>query len=102
LVGWRDITAALGMPYNRREDIQRLNQSFIGPIKNHGAGTKPMVYFDVLIPWWNSLAVLQQDLANQREGAELSAEAQHNYGREGKAAPEIGGGVKERRKDRRE
>jgi hypothetical protein len=102
LVGWHDITAALEMPYSRREDIQRLNQSLNGPISNHGAGTKPMVYFNDLLRWWNTLAALQQDMANQRDGAKLSAEAQHNYGRDGTAAPEIGGGVKERRKDRRE
>jgi hypothetical protein len=59
-----------------------------------------MVNHDDLLNWWNKLATQQQELTNQREGARLSAEAQHNYGRDGTAAPEVGGGVKKRRKDR--
>jgi hypothetical protein len=100
LMGWKEIAAALNMKYSQRKDIKALNQRFGGPIRNHGRGTKPMVYLDGLVEWWNGLAIQQQDQANQREGARLSAEAQHNYGREGRAAPEVGGGVKKRRRDR--
>lgn len=101
LKGWHAITAALGMKYGDRNDIRRMNKGFSGPIKNSGSGTKPMVCQDELLAWWDILATQQQELANQRRGAKLSAEATHNYGREGTAAPEIGGGVKKRRRDRK-
>jgi hypothetical protein len=101
LTGWRAIAAALDMKYAQHKDIKSLNQRLKGPIRNKGAGTKPMVYLDNLLEWWNHLAVQQQELSNQRDGVRLSAEAQHNYGRDGTAAPEIGGGVKKRRRDKR-
>jgi hypothetical protein len=101
LAGWHQITSALDMRYNQRHDIKSLNQRFKGPIVSQGAGTKPMVHLDTLLDWWNKLAIQEQEVANRREGARLSAEAHHDYGRKGTVAPEIGGGVKERRKDRR-
>jgi hypothetical protein len=85
------------MKYDDREKIKSLNERCEGPITSRGAGTQPMVYSDDLIEWWNKLAVRQQELENRREGAKASAEDQHNYGRDGTAAPEIGGGVKKRR-----
>jgi hypothetical protein len=97
LVGWRDIADALDMKYQDRRRIQSLNQSSGGPINARGKGTRPRVYLDDLLRWWNQLAVRQQELANRREGARLSAQAQHAYGREGTTAPEVGGGVKKRR-----
>jgi hypothetical protein len=100
LSGWHEIAKALEMRYADRKDISSLNKRFNGPINNQGAGTKPMVYKDVLIEWWNKLAIRAEELTNQQEGAKLSADAQHNYGREATAAPEIGGGVKKRRRDR--
>jgi hypothetical protein len=101
LVGWHEIAAALDMNHGRHKDIKSLNDRCEGPIVNKGPGTKPMVYQDDLIEWWNSLAVLQQELANQREGVKLTAEAEHNYARDDKVAPEIGGRVKKRRRDKR-
>ncbi|MSU78929.1 MAG: hypothetical protein EXS16_12645 [Gemmataceae bacterium] len=101
LVGWREIAAALDMRYGERKKIRSLNDRCEGPIKNQGPGTQPMVYAEDLIKWWNSMATRQQDLANQRDGAKLSAEAEHNYGRNEKLAPEIGGSVKKRRRDKR-
>lgn len=101
LEGWHAIAAAVGMLHKRRRDIKSLNDRYEGPIKNKGAGTRPMVYHADLIEWWNRLASKQQELANQRDGAKLSGESQHNYGRDGRAAPEIGGGVKKRRQDKK-
>jgi hypothetical protein len=98
LTGWRDITTALSMPYPRRADIKSLNDRYDGPITNKGTGTRPMVYLDDLLDWWNKLAIKEQELANQREGARLSSEAQYNFGRDATSAPEIGGGVKKRRR----
>jgi hypothetical protein len=97
LSGWHAITTALGMKYREREDVKRLNAAYQGPIVNNGQGTRPKVYKENLIRWWNGLALKQQELANQREGARLSAQAQHFYGRDGIVAPEISGGIKKRR-----
>jgi hypothetical protein len=101
LTSWHDITNVVGMKYSDRRALKSLNQRFGGPIVNSGPGTRPMVYREDLLDWWDTLAVKQQDLMNQREGRRLSAEAQHDYGRSGRVAPEIGGNVKKRRKDRK-
>lgn len=97
LSGWRAITDALDMKYVERKKVKSANERFQGPITNKGSGTAPMVYRDVLIDWWNKLAIQADESANRREGAQASAETQHNFGRDGTAAPEIGGGVKKRR-----
>ena len=97
LTGWHEITSALDMKYQDRGKIKSLNQRFNGPIKNRGQGTQPIVESSRLLEWWNKLAVEQQELANRQQGATLSGEAQHNYGRTGTVAPEIKGSVKERR-----
>ena len=89
------------MKYADCDKIKSLNERFKGPIVNKGPGTSPMVYRDALIQWWNRLAIQQEELANQREGKRLTAKAQHDYGRDGTAAPEIGGEVKKRRSDRK-
>ena len=60
-------------------------------ITNKGPGTKPMVYREDLLDWWDKLAVKADEAANQRDGRRLSAEDQYNYSRGGAAAPEIGG-----------
>jgi hypothetical protein len=101
LIGWHAIAAALGEKYTDHDNIKSLNERFNGPIVNKGPGTSPMVYRDALIQWWNQLAIQAEELANQREGARHTAEAQHDYGRDGTVAPEIGGEVKKRRSDRK-
>jgi hypothetical protein len=101
LIGWREIVAAVGRTSKDRETIRRLNERRAGPIGHAGQGTKPMVDRAKLIAWWNSLDVMQQELANQQQGCRLSAESQHDYGRDGTVAPEVGGGVKKRRRDKK-
>jgi hypothetical protein len=100
LTGWHEIAAALDMKHNDREKIKSLNNRCEGPIKNQGKGTQPMVYSDELLKWWNRMAVQEKELSNRRKGKSLTAEAQHNYGRDGTVAPEIGGGIKKRRRRR--
>lgn len=46
------------------------------------------------------MAITYEESANTRKGASLSAEAQHNFGRDGIVAPEVSGSIKKRRKDR--
>lgn len=98
LAGWHEITAALETPYSDRDKIGSLNDRFLGPIVNNGRGTQPIVEKDKLLEWWNGLTIQAEDSANRRDGAKASAEAQHNYGRAGTAAPEIGGQVRKRRR----
>jgi hypothetical protein len=98
LTGWREITGALDMKYHDREKIKSLNARFNGPIQSRGQGTQPIVARGQLLEWWNGLAVQQQELANCQQGATLSGQAQHGYGRTGTVAPEIGGSVKRRRR----
>jgi hypothetical protein len=101
LKGWKAIATAVEMKHAQRNEIKGLNEKFNGPIRNTGRGTWPMVYLDDLRAWWDSLDSQAQEMKNRREGTRLSAEARHNYGRDGTAAPEVGGGVKKRRRDRR-
>jgi hypothetical protein len=98
LTGWIEITAALDMQKSDWKKIKSLNDRRGGPIKNRGRGTQPMVNRDVLIEWWNGLDAQTEESANRRDGERASAETQHNYGRSGTAAPEIGGEVKKRRR----
>jgi hypothetical protein len=101
LNGWQDITSALGMEHKEYPSVKSLNERFTGPIKNSGKGTRPMVYHDELLAWWDTLAAKQQELANRKTGEKLSAETTYAYGRTGNVAPEIGGSQKERRKPKR-
>lgn len=98
LTGWHAICAALNMPYGQRNEIKSLNGRLEGPIVNKGRGTKPMVLEEVLVNWWNRLAVQQEELANRKLGNKLSAEIQYDYGHDATVAPEISGSVKNRRR----
>jgi hypothetical protein len=98
LTGWHELTAGVGLRYPERNKLKSLNARWDGPIKHNGPGTHPFVYADELLDWWNTLDIREQDAANQRAGATLSAKDQHFYGRDGKAAPGVGGGVKKRRR----
>lgn len=99
LTSWGEILTALKQKRDDLGKVKSLNDRYNGPIPKPAKGSQPIVRKDVLIEWWNKLAIQEQELANQREGAKLAAENQYNYGREGRAAPEIGGGVKKRRRD---
>jgi hypothetical protein len=100
LTGWHEITANLKMKYSDAAKVKSLNLRLGGPIQNRGKGTHPMVYREDLLAWWDTMALAHQALVNESVGAKLSAEAHRNYGRKGAVAPEIAGGVKNRRKDR--
>ena len=103
LASWREILIALGMKNNRedKQKVSRLNKTYNGPIVIPGAGKQPIADRAKLIEWWNRLEIELHDRRNQARGTTADAESQHDYGRTGKAAPGIGGGVKRRRKDRK-
>ena len=102
LATWRDILIALGMRNNSedKQKVDRLNETYNGPIKKPGQGRQPLVGKAELIDWWNNLTVLAET-QNRTRDAKASVGSQHNYGREGKVVPDISGAVKKRRKDRR-
>jgi hypothetical protein len=100
LQSWAEIAVTAGMSPNEYLKIKRLNEKFDGPIPPVPKGSQPRVRKDAFIEWWNGLAILQQEQAHRRTGARLTAEAHHNYGRGGVAAPEIGGSVRQRRRDK--
>ncbi len=102
LASWREILITLGMKNNRedRQKVDRLNTTYGGPIKKSGQGRQPLVDKAKLIEWWNHLeATAQSD--NRRRDATATVAARHKYARDGEAVPDISGGVKRRRKDRR-
>jgi len=103
VLNWREVLAALGRKNNvsERQLIKRLNDDYEGPIRIAGRGAQPKAEKQMLIEWWNHLEILFQDKAGQLEGASLNAKAHYRYGRSGVAAPEIGGGHKVRRRDRK-
>lgn len=103
LFSWLEILDCLNLPNDEetRRRVSRLNQEHNGPIIVTGKGGQPKVEKSKLIEWWNRLEILWKDRANQEAGKKMSGEAQHNYGASGTAAPEVGGGVKKRRRDRK-
>ena len=103
LFGWPEILKTLEERNDDevRRQVSRMNKDFNGPIIIEKQGSKPKVEKQKLIEWWNGLEVQWADRMHQEEGKKLSAEIQHNFGKDGEAAPEIGGGVKKRRADRK-
>ena len=103
LLSWREILDCLKLKNNKetRNRVTRLSKEHDGPIIIPGQGGQPKAERQKLIEWWNRLEILWQDKANQQAGKRMSGEAQHKYGASGTVAPEVGGGVKKRRRDRK-
>lgn len=102
LTSWREILDALDLKNDdyERQRVARENKKHGGPIKIGRKGAQPKVEKVKLIEWWNGLEIQWQDALNQKRGITAAAENQHPHGRTGQVAPEIGGSVKDRRKDR--
>src|SRR5262249_54580645 len=104
LRGWAEILEALGRKNNKstRRSVKRLNESYGGPIKCAGQGTRPLVNKNELLPWWNRLDQLheeqQQEQKQERANIKTTVEEQHNYGRDGKVVPNLAGHMKKKRK----
>lgn len=101
LASWREITDALGLKHNEQDKVKSLNKRYNGPIPKPRRGGQPIVEHSKLLEWWNKLAVIQQEMENRDSGERLSVEGQHDYGREGRVVPEIGGSVRKNRSDKR-
>ena len=102
LTSWREILVALGMTYNSedKQKVDRLNETFNGPIVKPGQGMQPFANKRKLLEWWNGLEATVQEQANRARDTEETVKGTHAYGREGEVVPEISGEVKKRRKDR--
>lgn len=103
LFGWKQILDALDLKDTAedRSRVGRLSKDLDGPVIIEKPGSSPKVDKDKLLAWWNHLEIHWQDQMHQASGVRLNAEAQHDYSREGTAAPEISGSVKPRRADRK-
>jgi len=100
LIGSAEICVAIGVKPDRCRHVKALNEQFAGPIRTQSKGKRPIADKADLLNWWNEIESRQADRANQQEGR-LRAGDGHAYGAKAIVAPEIGGSVKPRRKDRR-
>ena len=102
IASWREIVIALGMRNNDEDKrkVERLNETYNGPIMKPGQGKQPIADKVKLLEWWNNLEKLVESQMDQARDARLTVQDTHAYGREGEVVPEISGQVKKRRKDR--
>ena len=77
------------------------NKTYGGPIIFPGQGKQPLVEKSVLMDWWNGVIAKAQAEQDHKRDAQATAAVQYNYGREGEVAPDVSGGVKKRRRDRK-
>lgn len=91
---WRDIVEFLGA---EKDQIQRLNNRFDGPIRISSQGGQPIVDAKKLVEWWNRLEEFYEATEKAKDDRQLSAEIQHDYGADGVVAPEIRGSVRKRK-----
>ena len=103
LTSWRDILVAMGLKYNNEDKskVSGVNKTYDGPIIIPGQGRRPLVEKTKLLLWWNGLEKQAQEIADRKRDSQATVSSCHNFGRTGEANPEIGGGVKRRRGDRK-
>ena len=103
LASWREILIALGLKNNTEDQrkISRLSKAYKGPIVFPGQGKQPLANKAELLEWYNALTIQAQDQSNQAKGKRADAESGYDYGRAGTVIPGIGGGQKQRRRDRK-
>jgi hypothetical protein len=103
LTSWKEILVTLGLSNNAedRRRVAKLSADYDGPIVIPGQGAQPKAEKSKLVEWWNHLETVWHAQAQQAAGRQADAESQHDWGREGTAAPSLGGGVRRRRRDRK-
>jgi hypothetical protein len=103
LTSWVSILVALDKKNNNpdKEEIRNFNKLYNGPILFPKQGAQPKVNKKKLIEWWNNLEY-QWEVGHKKErDTKPTIDNQYNYGHSGTVAPDISGGVKIRRKDRK-
>jgi hypothetical protein len=103
LTNWREILSALDIRDNMedREKVRNLHTRYNGPILFPGQGAQPKADKAKLIEWWNHLDVEFTVGHNRDRDSQPTASARHRFGKNGQVAPEIGGSIKSRRRDRK-
>jgi hypothetical protein len=103
LTSWREILIALEFKNNRedKQKVSRLNKSYSGPIEIPGQGKQPFVDKAKLLEWWAGLETKVREDSERQRNAQATASNQHDFGRDGKVTPDISGGIKKRRRDRK-
>ena len=103
LASWREILVALGFRNNRenKQKVSRLNKSYAGPIEIPGQGKQPFADKAKLLDWWAGLEEKVKESQQRKQDAQATVANRHDFGRDGEVAPDIAGGVRKRRKDRK-
>jgi hypothetical protein len=101
LVNWREIAIAVGMKDNQ-EDKAKIkamsNNDPDSPIIIPKQGAQPKVDKAKLLAWWNGLEKKYQESQRRERDQKATVAAQHPFGRDGIVAPDIGGGIKRKRR----
>lgn len=102
LTSWQEILIALEMRNNNsnKQKVERLNETYSGPIIKPGQGKQPFADNVKLLEWWNGLEKLVESQTDRARDAKETVIETHAFGREGEVVPEISGQVKKRRKDK--
>jgi len=103
LANWREILVALGMKNNveDKQKVFRLNKTYSGPIQIPGQGRQPFVEKMGLLKWWAGLKTKVQQSEQRQRDAQATVASGYNFSRDGEVTPDISGGVKKRRRDRK-
>jgi hypothetical protein len=103
LLSWREILDVLGMKNNteERDKVRNLSDHYDGPILVPGRGSQPKVVKTKLLEWWNGLEIQWEVGHNRERDSKPTASDRYSYGKDGTVVPDIAGGVKRRRKDRK-
>jgi hypothetical protein len=101
LTSWGEILGALGLKKQDREKVSRLNKTRGGPIKPGKRGQQPIVDRLQLLEWWNRLTIEYEVGENRNRDTGPTTAASYEHGRDGVAIPDIGGGERKRRADRK-
>jgi hypothetical protein len=100
LTTWRAILDALGLKNTEtdRRTVRRLNETLDGPIRTGGSGEQPLVDKTKLLAWWADLERLYDEKQQRKRNKRATVEGRHNCGRTGEVVPDLGGGVRRRRR----
>jgi hypothetical protein len=101
LTRWAQILAALKLKKSDKPRVARLNKQYDGPIKTGKRGHQPLVEGPKLMQWWRELEARFEESKQRQQDTQATVANRHSFGREGEVVPEIDGGVKKRRRDRK-
>lgn len=103
LATWREILVALGFKFNQEDKrkVARLNKTYSGPIEVPGQGKQPFVEKTSLLAWWKGLEATVRESQQRKVDTQATVANLYDYGHDGTVVPDLSGGMKRRRKDRK-